>query len=251
MRAICLGSADAFNGGGRGNSCFLIEDAAGRFLVDCGPTALAALRRLGVAPSSIDLVAVTHLHGDHFAGLPFLFLAMEEIAPERRTPVAVVGPPGARERIEAIWRLAYPEIAARGRPFALEVHEIAPGEAVEAAGRRFAALAARHGGPEVVALSYRIDVAGGRTVAVTGDTGPAAPLAALAKGADLFICECTFPAARARPGAAHLSVADVARLRPSWAARRVWLTHLSPASREEARSLPGVEVADDGDAIEF
>ena len=43
-------------------------------LVDCGATGLVALKAQGLDPNAVDAVAVTHLHGDHFGGLPFLIL---------------------------------------------------------------------------------------------------------------------------------------------------------------------------------
>ncbi len=43
-------------------------------LVDCGATSLVALKAQGLNPDAVDAVAVTHLHGDHFGGLPFLIL---------------------------------------------------------------------------------------------------------------------------------------------------------------------------------
>jgi ribonuclease BN (tRNA processing enzyme) len=104
---------------------------------------------------------------------------------------------------------------------------------------------------EWTSLSWRIE-SDGKVLAVSGDTGPAAPLADLCAGADLFVCECT--TAERNPADAdprHLSVADIARLRPLWTARRVALTHLSGPARAAAGGLAGVEVADDGTAIEI
>ena len=47
---------------------------AGACLIDCGATAMVAMRRFGVDPGDVDTIFLSHLHGDHFAGLPFLLL---------------------------------------------------------------------------------------------------------------------------------------------------------------------------------
>jgi len=260
MRVIFLGTGDAFCGAGRGNSSLLIETAGdvaasgapparqNRILLDCGATVPQALRRRGVMPSAIDLVLVTHLHGDHVAGLPFLDLSGRYEEPGR-PPLRIVGPPGTARAIDELYARLYPEVAHRARPFALEVTEVAPGERFEREGVAIEALRARHMKEPWTALMLRIS-RGGKLLAATGDTGPDAPIEALADGADLLVCECTFPSpadgAPPDPKATHLSVADVRRLRPLLRARRVALTHLSAPSRAEAATLEGVTVADDG-----
>lgn len=66
-----LGSGEAFGSGGRLQSCILVSHPGGRFLVDCGATAMVSLRRFDVDPNTIDSIFLTHLHGDHFGGFPF------------------------------------------------------------------------------------------------------------------------------------------------------------------------------------
>jgi ribonuclease BN (tRNA processing enzyme) len=67
-----LGSGDAFGSGGRLQTCICIKTANSTFLVDCGASALIAMHRYGVVPNDIDMILLTHLHGDHFGGIPFL-----------------------------------------------------------------------------------------------------------------------------------------------------------------------------------
>ena len=63
-----IGSGDAFGSGGRINTCFFLETAKGALLVDCGASALPALKARGIDPNRIDAIVLSHLHGDHFGG---------------------------------------------------------------------------------------------------------------------------------------------------------------------------------------
>ena len=72
MRLQVLGCGDAFDSGGRFHTCFHVSAGSASFLVDCGASSLVAMRRFGVDPNTIQTVLISHLHGDHFGGLPFL-----------------------------------------------------------------------------------------------------------------------------------------------------------------------------------
>ncbi|TMI98777.1 MAG: MBL fold metallo-hydrolase, partial [Bacillati bacterium ANGP1] len=74
MRIRFLGSGDAFGSGGRLQTCILLETPGGGVLVDCGASALIAMRRFAVEPNRIDTILLSHLHGDHFGGIPFFIL---------------------------------------------------------------------------------------------------------------------------------------------------------------------------------
>ena len=88
MRLQFLGSGDAFGSGGRFNTCFHLERAnRGNVLIDCGASSMVAIRKWGVDPNAISTVLVTHLHGDHFGGLPFFLLDAQHLGVvARRVP---------------------------------------------------------------------------------------------------------------------------------------------------------------------
>ena len=69
-----LGSGDAFGSGGRLQTCIYIETGSIKFLIDCGGTALISLKRFGLSTAIIDYIFLSHLHGDHFGGIPIFFL---------------------------------------------------------------------------------------------------------------------------------------------------------------------------------
>ena len=74
MQLQFIGCGDALGSGGRANTCFHVTGEHSNFLIDCGASSLPAMKRLGVAREPVDLILITHFHGDHFGGLPFFLL---------------------------------------------------------------------------------------------------------------------------------------------------------------------------------
>jgi ribonuclease BN (tRNA processing enzyme) len=213
-------------------------------LVDCGASALIAMRQEGVRPEQIDLILLSHLHGDHFGGLPFLLLDGQYATPRTR-PLTVVGPPGTPARLEALMEASFPGSWGTDWRFTLELLELAPGERREMGGVAVRAFEVRHpsGAPS---LALRIDV-DGRVLAYSGDTEWVPALAEAARGADLLITECY----RFEPGVPyHLDHATLAEHRGDLAAGRVVLTHLGPQAYERRGDL-SFEVAEDGMTLEL
>jgi len=247
MRVTFLGTGNAFFGGGRAQSAVLIEDQLGRWLLECGATTPYLLKRHAIDANTIQMAGVSHLHGDHLAGLPFFLLAGRE--EEQRTSVLhLIGPAMLKARIRDLLLALYSESDPDRWPFPVEYHPLVAGQSVVVLGRTFLAFAAHHM-RDGTALCLRVE-SEGKVIAFSGDTGPRAPLGELADRADLFICECTLAGAP-EGDVQHLSVEDIARFRPGWGARRVVLTHLSADSRRAAGALSGVELAEDGLQIEL
>ena len=102
-----LGTGDAFGTGGHPSSCYLAEplepeDPECRAaLIDCGPTAVTMLHGMNFDLGKIDLVLLTHHHGDHIAGIAFLYLNYQFMV-RRDRPLTVAGPPGTEEICEEI-----------------------------------------------------------------------------------------------------------------------------------------------------
>src|SRR5260370_34989735 len=101
MRLTILGSGDAFGSGGRFNTCFFLETAKGVLLVDFGSSSLIALKARDIDPNRIDGILLSHLHGDHFGGLPFLLLDAQFLALRER-PLLITGPPGTGSRLDQL-----------------------------------------------------------------------------------------------------------------------------------------------------
>jgi ribonuclease BN (tRNA processing enzyme) len=222
------GSGDAFGSGGRFQACIHLRPAGpaevagvAPVLLDCGATSLPALRRCGLDPGGIAAVFVSHLHGDHFGGLPFLILDAQFAG--RTAPLVVVGPAGTAQRLAEAMECMFPGSSRVRRRFAVEVTELRPGgSAAVAAGVRAQAFQASHpsGAP---ALILRLTL-GGRIIAYTGDTAWTPAIAEAAAGADLLIAEAYYWD-KAVPH--HLRHADLAARRDELTARRTVLTHMS------------------------
>lgn len=245
-----VGSSDAFNAGGRTHSCYLLEgDGFGPIMIDFGATALAALRRRGRAPRELTGLALTHLHGDHIGGMPFLIIdAMFNDV--RSAPLPLVTPVGGEARYTALMQVTYGDILDKPRPFAMPWSEIAPGQHATLAGVTVHGFAAQHMDPPEQPLCLRIEMPDGRSVAFSGDTELCDGLMAAADGAELLVAECS---ALAPPCGRHCHWEGWREALPRVKAKRVLLTHLGEAVRARVDELlaeapAGVDLAfaDDG-----
>ena len=215
------GSGDAFGSGGRLQACIHVRAPEHPpLLLDCGATSMAALKRQGLDPGEIGLVLVSHLHGDHFAGLPFLILDGQ--FSRRSAPLTIGGPPGTEHRLSEAMELMFPGSSRTPQRFGLEVAELAPAATAHLGGASITACRADHpsGAPS---LALRVEIAG-RTIAYTGDTAWTADLPSLAMDADLLIAEAYF---WDKSVPYHLRHSDLAAHRGELASRRTILTHMS------------------------
>ena len=246
MRVRFVGCGDAFGSGGRFNTCFLVEPAAGRFLIDCGASSLVALRRCGVDPDTIGTILITHLHGDHFGGLVFL-LRQATLTKQRTLALTIAGPPGLAARLDAAIEVFFPGGAVPPTSFALRVVELAPRVATALDRLTVTAFPVSHAsGAPPYALRAETE---GKAIAYTGDTLWVDAVAEAARGADLFICEAySYDRRRGH----HLDLATVRAQLPAIGARRTILTHLGPEMLARLDEVSAeFEVAADGMMVEI
>ena len=241
-----LGSGDAFGSGGRYNTCFHVTARATTFLIDCGASSMPAIRRFEVDPNGIDTIFISHLHGDHFGGLPFLILHAQLVS-RRTTPLTIVGPPGLQDRLLAAMENFFPGSSKAERKFALDLRELQPEQRADINDIAVTPWVVKHpSGAPPFALRLEVD---GKVLAFSGDTEWTEALIPAARGADLFVCECyRFDKAVKN----HLDYATLAPRLPEIGAKRVVLTHMSTDMLEQpAAAFAGIERADDGVTIEF
>jgi ribonuclease BN (tRNA processing enzyme) len=223
-----IGSGDAFGSGGRLQTCILVDGPGVRFAVDFGATSLVGLRQQGVDPNSIDLILLTHLHGDHCGGVPFL-LVDAMLGSKRKTALTILGPTGTQAHLRRLHDALFPGSPVMEPRFPLEHLEIRPGEALHSRGLTVTAAAARHT-PETNPLAVRIQV-GDASIAYTGDGELSDALVQLVSGADLLIAESYF---YDKPVKGHLNYPDIARLD----AKRIVLTHMHTNMLQQVANVP-------------
>jgi ribonuclease Z len=266
LRISFIGTAASVPSAARGTSATLLARGGDRVLVDCGEGTQRQLLRSGLGLVDLDLVLLTHLHGDHYLGLPGMLKTFGLRG--REEPVRLVGPSGLRRLMEILRPVV-------GRlPFDLVIDEAAPGPVWEAPGARIEAFPTRHSVPSLgyalveddrpgafdVAAATALgvppgpmfgrlqrgealevdgrtvrpgDVMGaprpGRRVVVTGDTEPCAATILAAEGADVLVHEATFlhgDAGRARE-TRHSTAREAAEVAARARVRLLALTHLS------------------------
>ena len=246
MRLTVVGSGDAFGSGGRSNTCFWLETAKGTLTVDFGASALPALKARKLDLNLLDGILLSHLHGDHFGGLPFLLLDYQFLA-RRERPLTIAGPPGTRERLDAALEVFFPKAGRNTWRFAWSVQEIAVGVATDVLGHGILTAEVIHqSGAPSTALRL---TDGEKTFAYSGDTEWTDALLPIAARADLFICECY---AYAGKMTGHISWEILKPKIPELRAKRIMLTHLNPSvlARLDELKAAGVLIADDGLMIE-
>ncbi len=239
MEIRFLGSGDAFGSGGRYHTCLLAMAETTRFLIDCGASSLIALKRYGVDPNGIDAVLVSHLHGDHFGGLPF-FLLDAHLVSRRTRPLTLAGPPGFRDRLRQAQEVFFPGSTGIAPKFALTLVEMPERVAQRIGPVQVTPFLVQHySGTPPYALRIEID---GRVVTYSGDTEWVESLVPAAAGADLFIVEAYFYDKKVKY---HLDYATLRGRLGEIGAKRVILTHMG-AEMLARRAEVDLDCAEDG-----
>jgi ribonuclease BN (tRNA processing enzyme) len=221
VRLHFIGSGDAFGNGGRFQTCFWLEAGGDEsVMIDCGASSLTALKAAKIEPNEIGTLVLTHLHGDHFGGIPFLVLDGQFRRRER--PLTIAGPPGTRARVEAAMEVLFPGSVGAKRRFVLDFRELQPGVVTAVGPANVTTVSVEQPGTPACAL--RIGFAD-RVIAYTGDTSWREELIELSRHADLLIAE-SYYLERVVPY--HLGHSEFLAHRHDLLARRIMLTHMSP-----------------------
>lgn len=243
-RVQFIGSGDAFGSGGRFQTCILFDAGSQRLLIDCGASSLISMRAQGIDPNSVDLIVLTHLHGDHCAGVPFLLLDAMAGA-RRKRALRVVGPAGTTAHLQQLFALLWPGSAGMQPRFDYRCEELPLEQTIEIDGVRVTPYAALHT-PQTSPTMVRVECAG-KVVAYSGDTEWCENIVRVAEGADLLICECS---AFERALRTHMNYRVWQSNRARVNARTVVLTHMDPDMLAQVGQVPE-RCASDGMVIEL
>jgi len=239
-----VGSGDAFGSGGRFQTCIVVDGPGIRFAMDFGTTSLVALRQQGIAPNSIDVILLTHFHGDHCGGIPFLL--MDAMLDAKRTrPLVIAGPQHTQSRMHAICEALLPGMQSMQPKFPLAYSEMPIGKPSQVNNLVVTPQPARHTST-TNPTALRVEV-GGMIVAYTGDGEFTEEMAQVGQDADLLIAECYF---YHKPVKWHLNYPELAANEQAFGAKRVVLTHMSQEMLTHTAEVPQ-ECARDGMMIEL
>jgi len=242
MRCTVLGCGDAFGTGGRHTTSFHLVSGERTLLLDCGASTLVAMGQQGPRTRDVDGLVLTHLHGDHFGGLPFLLLH-EAFETGRTRPLPIAAPPGFAERLPRAVEALFGQCP--DWPFDIPIHELTPGAATEIAGFTVTPTPVDHGSHPTYAVRVND---GERVLAYGADTAWTEALLEVAANADVFIAEC-FAWESAPPG--HTDWQTLRSRLPELTAGRVVLTHMSSGMLARLNRVTEAMPAYDGMVLEL
>ncbi|MBN1177587.1 MAG: MBL fold metallo-hydrolase [Anaerolineae bacterium] len=258
VEVVFLGTASAFPTRRRSNLCVLLDAPHFRMLIEAGPTVMQQIHRAGFEAADVEMVFVSHDHGDHALGFPMLALnrlsastplnvyAGLDTLTTLRILLALTWRGLKTHQFEITWHALSEEVAEQVNLGAGVVMRTVPVPAP----------------PGVSTLAARWTFSGGPSVAFVTDTVACSEAVDLARGADLLIHEASFsatlqPDIDPRP-IYHSTARQAGEIARAAGCPRLALVHLSPqvsdspeALVEEARAGTGLDVIvpEDGDVL--
>ena len=244
MHLQFVGCGDAFGSGGRSNTCFHLTGTQTNLLIDCGASSLPALKRLGIGRDAIDLILITHFHGDHFGGLPFLLLDAQFT--RRSRPLVIAGPVGIETKLANLMEALFEHSSKTKQRFDLSVAALEPEQSRTFGEVKVTPYPVVHGESGGPFLAYRVE-AEGRVITYSADTEWTDTLIPAARDADLFIAEAYYYDKIVKN---HLSLATLEARLPEIKPKRLVLTHMSDDMLGRLDTL-GHTAAHDGMIVEI
>jgi ribonuclease BN (tRNA processing enzyme) len=262
IELVLLGTGYPYPSGDRaGPSCAVIvgDDV---FIVDAGRGVGMRIAAAGIPWDGIRGVFITHLHSDHYDGLPDLFHSTWQFG--NGLPFELYGPEGIRKLADGILQFYEPDIHIRRdlteklppEGARINTHPVEEGVVLDIPGKvRITAFVEDHK-PVIPAFGYRFD-AGSKSIVVTGDTRPNPNLVRFARGADILVHEAYVGGNASSGGNGgrpwsirdyHSSAAEAGRTAQEAGAKTLVLTHLMPGNAperyflEEARKTFGGKI---------
>ncbi|MCW7076718.1 MAG: ribonuclease Z [Candidatus Syntropharchaeales archaeon] len=277
LRVLFLGTGGSFPTPVRNTSAILINRDGELILFDCGEGAQRQMMRAKSGMGSLGSVFLTHLHADHFLGLPGV---IQTLSFQKRTePLAIFGPKGTKELMVHIMALG--NFKSR---FEVQIEEVSSGDVIKRSGYEIKVIRTEHSirsvgyvleedmrlgrfdreraielgvppGPMFSKLHHggSVTIEGreikseevvgpprpGRKIVYTGDTRPCRAVIEAAKDADLLIHDSTMADELADWAAEyrHSTSREAAQVAKEAGVLRLILTHISPRYSDGTRRL--------------
>lgn len=235
-----LGTGGALSNGRFWTSILVNE----RILLDAAPTSPLSLIKLNKDIRNITHIFITHFHGDHTMGLPFLLLDYA-FRYKRNRPLLIIGPSDIEEHTKSITEVVFPGLSEtlveKSMARFFSVSDEGNERTIE--GISFLSYKMRHF--DMAAYGYRLSV-DGSNVAFSGDTGPCENIYRLIKDAHIIILEMNFVN---KEFPHHLNVRDIERIRRSaLSSQKIIITHLE---EETIPSIKDVIISQDLEEYKF
>lgn len=233
-----IGCGDAFSSGGKLQTCFYLEATNLKFLIDCGATSLAGLKKNNIEVSQLDFILITHLHGDHFGGLPFILL--DTIQNPRKKELQIIGPCTIKEKTWALFDMLYPGSVKSIQKEKIVFRSYNEAEEFSCGDVKALAYPVIHT-KEAHPHGLRMTIAD-KVISYSGDSEWCDNLITLASGTDLFICECTFFDKSVKGHLNYHTIADNLKL---LGCKNILLTHLDIEMLNNMHKV-NLPIAEDG-----
>lgn len=237
-----LGSGDAFGSGDRLQSCFMVKSEHGQFLIDCGASSMIGMNSCGINPNNLKFILISHLHADHFGGIPFFIIASQLIF-KRTDPLLIIGPPGIKERLVEAMEVMFPGSSGAKRKFNIEIEEFSDRVPLITDEIIITPYMNSHI-PIDSSFALRVEC-NGKIIAYSGDTEWVESLYETAKNSDLFISEAYYYEKKVK---GHMDYQTLIKNYGTTGAKRLVLTHMSSDMLSKLDKV-NCEYAEDGKVI--
>jgi ribonuclease BN (tRNA processing enzyme) len=230
MEIHFLGVGEACDGNQPNTSILLKTDSretTGRILLDCGFSVPHQYLSLKPAVDELEILWISHFHGDHFLGAPLLLLWFWEMS--RKKTLNIIGPPGIKDKIEQALELAYPNLMSR-LGYSLLFHEIKPEEQLQLSDSTWKAAYNEHSQP---CLSLRLELQK-KSIFYSGDGRPTPTTQSLAMGCGIIIHEA-YGFEDSVPG--HGSISTCLNFARNSEVKRLALVHMQRDVRLQATTV--------------
>lgn len=245
LKITFLGSGDAFGSGGRLQACMHVDTGENSFLIDCGATAMIGIRKFGIDPNEISTIYISHMHGDHFAGISF-FVLDAQLVSKRTQPLTIFVPTGAKAHLITAMNTLFPGSYDSPKKFAVEIIEMDAEKEYRKNDVAVISYKVNHSGLDARALRFSVK---NKIIAYSGDTQWEENLVKCALEADVFIAEAYYYDRKVK---FHLDLESIKDNMQRIRAKKYILTHMSGNMLDDVKSgADGFELAADGKIVEI